>query len=196
MATKRTTTSSDEKFTNQDFDLFKAIDAVDAKNYSWFSQLTPEQQRKFSPYMLLHWTSAVKKDGDVGRYYVMSADANANKYLFDDTVQNHPELQWLMLCATSPGIGKQYHSWIPHLNSKVATLKDQASKKEVRDYFTKVFSGSEVQISELAEAYCQSQHHEYCLAEMYPNMKLEDIKVLASVVTAEDIKKYEAETGN
>jgi len=196
MATKKTAPSSDEKFTNQDFDLFKAIDAIDAKNYDWFSQLTPEQQRKFSPYMMIHWVSSVKKDGDIGRYYVMSADANANRYLFNDAVQNHPELQWLMLCASSPGIGKQYHSWIPHLNNKVATLQEPAKKKDVKDYFAKIAKLEPDALDNVATLYTETQHHDYRLAEMYPNMKLEDIKVLGSLVTAEDIKQYEAATGN
>lgn len=196
MATKKSTVSTDEKFTNQDFDLFKAIDAVDAKNYQYFSNLTDEQKKKFVPYMLCHWVSSVKKDGDIGRYYVMSADANANKYLFNDAVQNHPELQWLMLCATSPGIGKQYHSWIPHLNRKISTLQEPAVKKDVKDYFSKVFKGTDLQLTQLAEAYIDTQRHEHRLAQMYPNMKLEDIKILSGIVTAEDVKRYETESGN
>jgi len=49
--------SPDEKFENVDFDLFKAIDAIDRKDYGWWDTLTEEQTKKFSAYMLLHWIS-------------------------------------------------------------------------------------------------------------------------------------------
>ncbi len=94
MATKKPATPSDEKLEQQDFDLFKALDAIDAKNYSWFSKLTEEQKKKFVPYMITHWMSAIKAKGMLGAYYVMSTDANANKYLFNEVIQGHPQLQW------------------------------------------------------------------------------------------------------
>ena len=197
MATKKAATPTDEKFTNQDFDLFKAIDAVDAKNYSWFSQLTDEQKRKFVPYMMVHWISSVKKTGMIGAYYVRSVDANANKYLFDDTITNHPELQWLMLCASSPGIGKQFHSWIPHMNVKVAQLKEPATKKDVKDYFGKVYAGLKPEVLEdIAVSYTASQRHAHTLSKMYPNMKREDIEQLSKIVSEQDIEEYERESGN
>lgn len=196
MATKKQAVSTDEKFTNQDFDLFKAIDAVDAKNYRYFSQLTDEQRRKFVPYMMTHWISSVKKSGPVGAYYVMSVEANANKYLFDEHIMNHPELQWLMLCAASPGIGKQFHSWIPHLNNKIATLREPAAKKDVKDYFGKVSQLPPDVLEEVAVTYTETQRHEYRLAQMYPNMKLEDLRLLGALVTPEDVKQYETDSGN
>jgi hypothetical protein len=138
MATKKPATPQDEKLERQDFDLFKAIDAIDAKNYDWYSLLTEEQKKKFVPYMMTHWVSAIKAKGMLGAYYVMSVDANANKYLFNEVIQGHPELQWLMLCASSPGMGKQFHQWIPHLNVKYSKLKEKITKKEVVDYLSKV----------------------------------------------------------
>lgn len=196
MATKKTATPADEKFTDQDFDLFKAIDAIDAKNYDWFSRLTDEQKKKFVPYMICHWISSVKKSGPVGAYYLMSVDANANKYLFDEKIQNHPELQWKMLCAASPGIGKQFHSWIPHLNNAMCQLLSPATKKEVRDYFQKIYKLDADTLDELATEFTDTQRHQYTLATMYPNMKLEDIKILGDWVTKQDIKDYEKESGN
>ena len=52
--------SQDEKFENQDFDLFEALAAIDKKDYHWFDNLSEAQQKKFVPYMMLHWVSAVK----------------------------------------------------------------------------------------------------------------------------------------
>ena len=196
MATKKPATPVDEKFTDQDFDLFKSIDAIDAKNYAWYSKLTEEQKKKFVAFMLTHWVSSVKKGGAVSAYYLMSVDANANKYLFDERVKNHPELQWLMLCAASPGIGKQFHSWIPHLNNDMCQLRTAASKKEIRDYFSKIYKVDSAVLDEISTEFTNTQHHQHRLATMYPNMKLEDVKLLSEHVTEQDIRDYEKDSGN
>jgi hypothetical protein len=133
----------------------------------------------------------------LGAYYTMSTDANANKYLFNERVQQHPKLQWLMLCAASPGMGKQFHQWIPHLNAKLGEFKTQANKKEVKDYFAKVFAGaSSSDIDSAAEQYATDQRHKVRLAKMFPEMKIADIEVLAQQVTQQDIDDYERESGN
>ena len=197
MATKKPAVPVDEKFTNQDFDLFKAIDAIDSKNYDWVSRLTDEQKKKFVPYMVCHWTSSVKKSGPVGAYYLMSVDANANKYLFDEHVKDHPELQWLMLCSASPGIGNQKHAWIPHMKPKVIELKDKAVKKDVKEYFSKIYSGLKPDVlEEVSVQYTNTQRHLFKLAEMFPNMKRADLNLMGELISEEDIKDYERESGN
>lgn len=189
--------SPDEKFENVEFDLFKAIDAIDRKDYGWWDTLTEEQTKKFSAYMLLHWISSVKATGAMGAYYIMSTDLNANRHMFNERIQQHPHLQWLMLCSASPGMGKQYHQWIPHLNSKLAELRVKATYKEVRDYFEKVYpSASKEDIKEIAQHWTTEQNHQYRLAALFPDMKIDDIKAMSKVVTPEDLDRYEAESGN
>lgn len=197
MATRKQAVPQDEKLESQDFDLFKALDAIDKKDYGWFDTLTEDQQRKFVPYMMLHWMSAIKANGMLGAYYVMSADANANKHMFNERVQGHPKLQWLMLCAASPGMGKQFHQWIPHLNAKLGEFKTEANKKEVKEYFTKVFAGASTDdIDDAASQYVTEQRHKVRLARMFPEMKISDIEELSKHVTKQDIDDYERECGN
>ena len=43
----------DEKLEKQDFNLFEAIAAIDKKDYDYYDRLTPEQQKKFVPFMML-----------------------------------------------------------------------------------------------------------------------------------------------
>lgn len=197
MATRKPPVPTDEKLESQDFDLFKALEAIDRKDYGWFDTLTEDQQRKFVPYMMLHWTSAIKSGGMLGAYYVMSTDLNANKYMFNERVSGHPKLQWLMLCAASPGMGKQFHQWIPHLNAKLSEFKTDATKKEVKEYFTKVFAGaSSDDIDEATTQWVNTQRHKVRLAKLYPQMKISDIEELSKHVTTEDIDNYERECGN
>jgi len=196
MATKKNT-PIDEKFVAQDFALFDALTAMDKKDYGYYDRLTEEQQKKFVPYMMTHWMSAIKGSGDVQGYYLRSVDYHANKHLFNEYVQKHPKLQWYMLCASSPGLGKQFHQWIPHLGSKVTSLKESAKVKEIKEYYTKIYPKVDSDdIDEIAKQFVVEHKRKCYLAETYPNLKQSDIEVLSQLVTDEDIKKYEKDRGN
>ena len=196
MATKKST-PVDEKFVAQDFDLFDALTAMDKKDYGYYDRLTEEQQKKFVPYMMTHWMSAIKGSGDVQGYYLRSVDYHANKHLFNEYVQKHPKLQWYMLCASSPGLGKQFHQWIPHLGSKVTSLKESAKVKDIKEYYTKIYPKVDSDdIDEISKAFVQEHKRKCYLAETYPNLKQSDIEVLSQLVTEEDIKQYEKDRGN
>ncbi len=197
MATKKPPVPKDEKFEKQDFDLFEALSALDRKDYNYLDNLTEEQQKKFVPYMMTHWMSTVKDNGGVQGYYVMSTEYAANKHLFNEYVQKQPKLQWMMLCAASPGLGKKFHQWIPHMSSKVATLKESPKPKDVKDYYTKIYPKADSEsIDMVSEAFIEEHKKKVYLAKRFPDLKLSDIEVLAQLVTDDDIKQYERELGN
>lgn len=197
MATKKPATPSDEKLDNQDFNLFDALAALDRKDYTYLDKLTEEQQKKFVPYMMTHWMSTVKASGEIQGYYVMSTEYNANKHLFNEYVQKHPKLQWMMLCASSPGMGKQFHQWIPHLSSKVSTLKETPKLKDVKDYYSKIYPKADKEsIDLIGETFVEEHKKKSYLAKRFPDLKLDDIETLAQLVTDDDIKNYERELGN
>ena len=197
MATRKAAAPVDEKFENMDFDLFSALAALDKKDYAYIDRLTDEQQRKFVPYMMTHWMSAIKSSGDLQGYYLMSTNYHANTHLFNEYVSKHPKLQWQMLCAASPGIGKQFHQWIPHLSSKVTQLKETPKEKEVREYFTKIYpKASEANIYATSEAFVTAHKKKVYLASKYPNLKQTDIETLSELVTDAEIKQYEKDSGN
>ena len=187
----------DEKFTGQDFDLFDALTAIDKKDYSYYDRLTPEQQKKFVPFMMLHWMSAVKASSDVQSYYLQSTEYHANKYLFNENVQKHPKLQWLMLCAASPGLGKQFHQWIPHIRERVARLLDSPKQKEIKEYFKKIYPKTDdSDLTLLSEVYVDSHRKKKYLADRFPELKYDEIELLSELITDEDITAYEDACGN
>jgi len=108
MATKKTPV--EEKFEKQELDLFEVLSALDKKDYGYYDRLSDEQQKKFVPFMMTHWMSQIKANGGLQAYYVRSVDYHANQHLFNEYVQKHPKLQWQMLCASSPGLGKQFQN--------------------------------------------------------------------------------------
>lgn len=188
--------ATEDKFENTEFDLFRAIEAIDRKDYDYFSRLTDEQRKRFVPYMMLHWISSVKGQRDITAYYLMSTDIAANKHMFNEAVHAHPELQWKMLCAASPGCGKQYHTYIPHLSQKIGKLQEQIKQKELVDYLKKVYKNeSEEDIKSVAEIMTDVINTKVLLAEHYPELKIDDIAVLAQCVSDEDIKLYEKACG-
>ena len=188
---------TDEKFEKQDFNLFEAITAIDKKDYGYYDRLTPEQQRKFVPFMMINWISVVKGKQELAQYYLQSVDYHANKYLFNENVSKHPKLQWLMLCSASPGIGKQFHAWIPQIKQGVAKLKDKAVPKDIKEYFKKIYpSVNTGDLTELTKAFCDQHKRKMYLAVKYPNLKFDEVELLSDIITDSEIEQYEKELGN
>lgn len=197
MATKKQQTPKDEKFEKQDFDLFEALAAIDRKDYHYLDKLTEEQQKKFVPFMMTHWVSAIKGIEGLSRYYVMSVNEYANKYLFNENVQKHPKLVWMMLCASSPGLGKQFHQWIPNISIGVSKLRDPAKVKDIKEYYAKIYPKTDdATLQEFAEAFVEDHKKKVYLSKLFPNLKLEDIETLNQLITDEDIRQYEKDRGN
>jgi hypothetical protein len=197
MATKKPATPTDEKLDKQDLDLFEVLAALDKKDYGFYDKLSDEQQKKFVPYMMLLWMSAIKGSEGLSRYYIMSTAEYANKHFFNEKVQNHPKLQWLMLCAASPGLGKQFHQWIPQIKEKVSKLQEPAKIKDIKEYYKKIYPKANTNdIDDVANAFVQENKKKYYLAQIFPTMKRADIDVLSDLVTDKDIEQYERDRGN
>lgn len=189
--------SKEDKFEQTDFNLFEALTAIDKKDYGYFEKLTTEQQRRFVPFMMLYWTSCVKGSKDLSGYYLMSTEYHANKYMFNESVQKHPKLQWLMLCAASPGIGKQFHQYIPHIKEKVSKLREVAKQSDIEEFYKKIYpKANATDLKDLSKAFVTEQKRKVNLSKKFPSMKLEDIEALSEIVTDEMIEQYERDSGN
>jgi hypothetical protein len=97
--------------------------------------------------------SAIKGNTALSQYHVLSTNEFANTHLFSEFVSKHPKLQWLMLCASGLGNGKQFHQFLKanklddndlisflssiYPTSKMSDLKTLASvitKEELEQY--------------------------------------------------------------
>jgi hypothetical protein len=197
MATKAKT-PDDEKLSNQDLNIIEVLEALDKKDYGYYDRLSEEQKKKFVPFLIVKWMSAVSnRDPEIQGYYVRATNIAANKYLFNENVSKHPKLQWLMLCSVSPGIGKQYHKWIPQIKERVALLKDNAVAKDMREYYTKIYpKANKLDIDEVAQTFVDEQKKKVYLSKLYPDLKLSDVELLSKLITDADIKQYEKDSGN
>lgn len=82
----------------------------DRKNRSFYDELTEEERKKFSNYLMIRWGSAVHGSRDLQEFYVIATNERLNKHFF--AVNKHPKLQWLCATSVSPGMGTQRHQWI------------------------------------------------------------------------------------
>jgi len=82
----------------------------DRKNRNFYDELTDEEKKKFSTYLMIRWGSAVEGSRELQEFYVIACNERLNKHFF--SVSKHPKLQWLMATSVSPDMGTPRHVWI------------------------------------------------------------------------------------
>jgi len=103
----------------------------DSKDRDFYDSLTNEEQKKFSPFLMIRWGSAVEGNSDLQAYYLMSCNDRLNKNFFDINTTQHKKLQWLLATTVSPGMGKQYHKWLAAKKKDSANNKSEKFLREV-----------------------------------------------------------------
>jgi hypothetical protein len=102
-----------------------------------------------------------------------------------------------MLCASSPGLGKQFHQWIPNISQKVAKLEAPAKLKDIKEYYKKIYPKADISdIDEVSKAYVDSHKRKRRLAELFPQLKQSDIEILNEITSDEQFAEYERDIGN
>ena len=84
--------------------------AFDSKDRNFYKDLTDEERKKFSNFLMIRWGSSVQGSAELQQYYLLSCNENLNKHFFD--LAKYPELQWLSATTVSPGMGNFRHDWI------------------------------------------------------------------------------------
>jgi hypothetical protein len=138
-------------------DIKSEMAAFDTKDRNFIDNLTEEDRKKFSTYLMLRWGASVAGSEELQAYYLMATNERVNKNFFD--LAKHPKLQWLLCTTVSPAMGKQYHYWL-------------AAKKKTGDNKIQNF-----------------------LAKTFPNMKTDEIELLAKLNDTKDIKELAKELG-
>jgi len=103
--------------------------ALDRKDRGYYDSMTPEEQKKFSTFLMIRWGSSVEAnnadDRVVQAYYVQATNENLNKHFF--ALSKHPKLQWLLATTISPNKNKtRRHNWIS--NKKREGSENKMSK--------------------------------------------------------------------
>ena len=81
----------------------------DRKNREFYDELTDEERKKFSTYLMLRYGASVEGTADLQEWYLRVTNERMNINFFD--LGKHPKLQWLLATTVSPGMGTQRHYW-------------------------------------------------------------------------------------
>jgi hypothetical protein len=130
----------------------------DRKNRDFYTELTDDERKKFSNYLMIRWGSAVQGSRDLQEFYLISCNERLNKNFF--AINRHPKLQWLCATTVSPGMGTHRHQWIA---PKKKDAGSSTTKKQ--------------------------------LAELFPNLKSDEIVTLSEINSAKEISAYLRELG-
>jgi len=132
-------------------DIKRELQAVDHKNYKFYEQLTDEEKKAFSPFILMRYTASVQSDRDVQEHFLEMTNELVNKdhWLLS---KNHKPLLWKLFAATGVGVSA-YHPYL------AAGKKAKAFKIEK------------------------------LLCDLYPAMKMDEVKQLAAMMDKKDIEE-------
>ena len=83
---------------------------LDQKNRQFVDELTPEELKKFSTFLMMKYSANVDGNADLQEWYLRASNERVNQNFFD--LARHPKLQWLLCTTVSPGMGKQRHYWL------------------------------------------------------------------------------------
>jgi hypothetical protein len=130
-------------------DIKRELRAVDQREYNFYDNLSDQEKKEFSPYILMRYVANVQlNEPDIQEWYLERTNEFVNKNHWTLS-KNHKALLWKLFASCGTGINC-YHPYL------------KASSKE-----------KAVKIEKL-------------LLELYPAMKLEDIKLMAKMMTKED----------
>ena len=102
----------------------------DCKNRDFYDELTVEERKKFSNFLMIRWGSSVQGSAELQNYYLQSSNHYVNKHFFN--INKHPKLQWLCATAVSPGLGTHRHQWI-------APKKKEAGASGIRKQLAELY---------------------------------------------------------
>jgi hypothetical protein len=132
-------------------DIKRELAALDLKNYNFYDNLTDEEKKAFSPYVLMRYSSNCQDDLDTQEWFLEMTNEYVNKNHWALS-KNHKALLWKLFSATGVGV-KTYHPYLA------------AGKKEKANKIEKL------------------------LCELYPATKMAEIKMLAQMMTKDDINE-------
>jgi hypothetical protein len=105
----------------------------DLKNRNFYTDLTDEERKKFSNFLMIRWGSSVQGSRDLQEFYVISTNERLNKHFF--TINRHPQLQWLCASSVSPGMGAHRHQWISPKKKDENAANAGTKKKQLMTIF-------------------------------------------------------------
>jgi hypothetical protein len=103
-------------------DIKRELNAADQKNYNFYQNLTDEEKKAFSPFILMRYTANVQGDRDTQEWFLEMTNEMVNKHHWVLS-KNHKNLLWKLFA----GVGTGTNAYHPYL---AAGKKEKANKIE------------------------------------------------------------------
>jgi hypothetical protein len=103
-------------------DIKRELNGVDKKIYDFYDNLSDQEKKEFSPYVLMRYVSNVQGEQAIQEWFVEMTNELVNKNHWDLS-KNHKALLWKLFAACGAGVNC-YH---PYLK---ASSKEKANKIE------------------------------------------------------------------
>lgn len=124
-------------------DIASEMRALDSKDREFYDNLTDDEKKKFSNFLMIRWGSSVGGSSDLQAYYLAATNQRLNKRFFAIPKQ-HEKLNWLTVTTISPGMGNHRHEWIK--------MKAKEGNNKIAKFLQKLYPLAKVQDLEMLEA--------------------------------------------
>jgi hypothetical protein len=105
------------------------LSQLNQKNRNFFDELTDEEKKKFSTYLMMKYSANVEGPSELQEWYLRASNERVNQHFFD--LGHHPKLQWLLCTSVSPNMGNQRHYWLAN--------KKKTSNSKVTKFLSKMY---------------------------------------------------------
>lgn len=105
----------------------------DRKVRTFYDELTPDERKKFSTFLMIRWGSAVEGSRELQEFYVIATNERLNKHFY--SMSRHPKLQWLMATSVSPDLGAHRHNWIAPRKKEAGASAKRKALQEIFPYY-------------------------------------------------------------
>lgn len=161
----------------QKLSLDATLRALDERDLGYYSRLTPEESKAYSPFILMRYMSSIGPQSNMQGYAVLATNDLVNIGFFN--LGKHPELQHMLLCLAGTG-RKQYRPYVGSKNAKSKT-------KVVDELLLSLNPG----MNEEELSIMRSMHDKESLRELGRDAGLSDAEIKELV---EDGKKLERDS--
>ena len=138
--------------------------AIDKKDRNFYNNLSDEQKKAFSAWMMMRYCSSVQ-GRDAANYIYMTNELL--NYQFSE-VSKHPEWQWLLLSAC--GVGKiQFHPYLKPPNSR-------KKKNKIFEFIYSIYPHMKAEdINNMIDINTKEELTEFAVAHGYDDKTIKDI---------------------
>ena len=138
--------------------------AIDKKDRNFYNNLSDEQKKAFSAWMMMRYCSSVQGRDAANYIYMTNELVN---YQFSE-VSKHPELQWLLFSAC--GGGKiQFHPYLKPPNSR-------KKKNKIFEFIYSIYPHMKAEdINNMIDINTKEELTEFAVAHGYDDKTIKDI---------------------